>query len=118
MTPPADAPTPAQQDDDPTREDRAVAAGFVRRARAANSDDEVDAARDAIARDIAAERALAAGPSADTETLRPVLLALAERWESQVAPRSFHPAGTRADSHSQALAEAAADLRAALDGER
>ena len=66
--PPAAAATSAQQDDDVTREDRAVAAGFVRRARAADSDDEVDAARDAIARDIAGERALVARPSADTET--------------------------------------------------
>ena len=62
--------------------------------------------------------ALAARPSADTETLPPVLLALAERWESEVTPRSFHPAGTQADGRSQALADAAGDLRAALDGEQ
>lgn len=46
----------------PTREDRAVAAGFVRRARAAGSWDEHDATVDAIAQDIADERALATSP--------------------------------------------------------
>jgi hypothetical protein len=51
---------------EPTREDRAVAAGFVRRARAANSDVEVDAVRDRIARDIATERALATPPAVRT----------------------------------------------------
>lgn len=63
-----------------------------------------------------ADAVLAARPSADTETLRMVLLALAARWESQVTPRSFHPAGTHTDGRSQALADAAAELRAALDG--
>jgi hypothetical protein len=43
----------------PTREDRAVAAGLVRRARAAMSDDERDAVVDAVAREIASERAAA-----------------------------------------------------------
>jgi hypothetical protein len=66
-SPPATPPAVRTGEDDgadvePTREDRAVAAGFVRRARAANSDVEVWDARDRIARDIAAERALAARP--------------------------------------------------------
>lgn len=59
MTDTAQPPTEAQRDDEPTREDRAVAAGLMRRARAAENADEYDAARDAIAREIASERAAA-----------------------------------------------------------
>ena len=111
----AEPPAEAQQDDERVRALRTALTDVVRLALTTEG---TDAIRDHIEDVLAVDGVLAARPSADTETLRPVLLALAERWESEVTPRSFHPAGTQADGRSQALADAAADLRAALDGER
>ncbi|MCZ2837158.1 hypothetical protein [Modestobacter sp. VKM Ac-2985] len=117
-TPPADAPEQQDGERHPglvTREDHAVAMGLVRKARAASSDEEVDAARDAIAQDIADERALAARRPTEAEQLRDALRVHHPVMRSETGPFSgCRCKGVRLGE--DVIAHVVGHLRAALDG--